>query len=680
MITGITLPLHEPILIFTVIIVIVFLVPLLLKRMNIPDIIGLIVAGVIIGPKGFNILSGDIALSIFGTIGLLYLMFLAGLEIDLNDFFRKRREGTLFGVLTFLFPFVPGFIVFYYLLNFRFETSLLVATMLASHTLVSYPLLGRLGIINHRIVTITIAGTIIADTVVLVILGIVSDSVQGDLSFMFWIRTLVCFSLFFVFVLYLLPKATRWIFKYQSNDSSTQYIFVLAAIFVSATFAELLGIEPLIGAFFTGLSLNRYIPRTSPLMNRVVFIGNTLFIPFFLVSIGMLVDAFGLFTNPGQWVVSGTLIVVALGGKWLAAWILQISLKLSISSRNLVFGLSTARAASAIAVMIVGQEFDLVSDSLFNGTVFLILVSSIVSSVVTQKAGQNLILKQGEEQGKKEHKVEKILVSISNPDNIEQLTDFSLLVKDPKSQEPIYPISVVLDGKRATSKIEENRKILNKALQHASSANKNTKLITRIDVNVVDGIARTIKELGITKILVGWNPATTTIDRLFGSFLDRLLRKTNKMVMVCRLENHVALTGNFHVFLPHDIQTEIGFVDMLFTLHNLARHVGRSINYYGSSKVLQDLKDFYGNKKAADFKMTEGELSDFFFKRFSMGNIPPNDLLVFVKTRRYTLSHTRLMDRYPKIINQYFCSNNLVLIYPEQQVFKKELFHLYNMN
>lgn len=679
MIASIALPLNEPILIFTVIITLVFIVPLFLKRINIPDIIGLIIAGVIIGPKGFNLLSGDIALSIFGTIGLLYLMFLAGLEIDLNDFFRRRREGAIYGILTFLFPFVPGFLIFYFLLGYKIETAILVATMLASHTLVSYPILGRLGIINHRIVTITISGTIIADTAVLIILGIVSDSVQGDLSFMFWLRTFFFFSVFFVYVLYLLPRIARLVFKYQAKESSLQYIFVLAAIFVSASIAEFLKIEPLIGAFFTGLSLNRLIPRTSPLMNRVVFIGNTLFIPFFLISIGMMVDTVSLVTNPENWLLMGILVIVGLGGKYLGAWILQIIYRFNKQSRNLVFGLSAARAASAIAIMIVGQEFNLVDDSLLNSTVFLILVSCIVSSVVTQRSGQKILLKNADEYAKRVQKKERIMVPIGNPENIERLIDFSLLVKNSKSREPLYPISIIPDGKKAIREIEQKKKILNKALHHMSSAEKETQLITRIDVNVIDGILRSVKELGITKILIGWNGKTTPIDKLFGTMLDRLLRKTNKLILVCKLENNLPLTGDFRVFLPARVEQETGFVDMVDTIRNIAIHANRKAYFYGNRASVKAIKILTEEDSFA-IGLYENDISDYFFKRLSEDHLPANDMFLFVKARKYTLSYSRLMDRYPKIIERYFCHHNLALIYPEQKVFKKGLFHIYNMN
>lgn len=679
MIANISLPLTEPILIFTVIISIVFLAPLLLKKINIPDIVGLIFAGVIIGPNGLNILSGDIALSIFGTIGLLYLMFLAGLEIDLNDFFIRRKQGTLFGILTFLLPFVPGFLVFYYVLNFSVETSLLVGTMLASHTLVSYPILGRLGIINNKTVTISIAGTIIADTVVLVLLGIISESVQSELNTLFWLRTALSFGVFFFYVLFLLPKAARWIFKYQATDRSLQYIFVLASIFISATIAEFLKIEPLIGAFFAGLSLNRLIPRISPLMNRIVFIGNSLFIPFFLISIGMLVDIQVLFSNRDNWLLIGILSGLALGGKYLAAWLFQYLNKMSPSERNLIFGLSSARAASAIAIMIVGHEFKLVDEALLNSTIFLILITCLVSSVYTQKAGKIISVQRNQSKDIERKIPEKIMVSVSNPENIERLIDLSLMIKGAKSDSPLYPITVVRDSIAAQNQIDEKRKLLQHILEQASSVDKKTELITRIDINVIDGIVRAIKELSITKIVIGWNGKTTTVEKLFGSFLDHLLVKTEKQLLVAKLETSLGLSGDIRVFLPPGINQERGFPDLIFTISNLSRHLGRKVCFYGEKPNIKAVRVLStGTSFLPDTE--EAVLTELFFKEFVSRDFPKKDIIIIVNSRKNSISFSRITTKFPRIIQKYFCFSNLIMVYPDQQIYQSGMYHLYNLN
>ncbi len=679
MILSIVLPLSEPILIFTVIITIVLLAPILLKRLNIPDIIGLIIAGVIIGPNGFNILSPQIGLSIFATIGLLYLMFIAGLEVDLNDFFRRRREGSLFGILTFLIPFIPALIIFYYLLNYKIESAILVSTMLASHTLVSYPILGRFNIINHRIVTITIAGTIIADTSVLIILGVVSNSIQGDLSLLFWGQTILFFALFFFFTLKIIPLIAKWFFAYCSEDNGLQYVFVLAAIFISATVAEALKIEPLIGAFFCGLSLNRLIPRGEVLANRILFVGNALFIPFFLISIGMLVNTNVLINDHGSWLIIGILTLLALGGKYFAAWIMQKVYRFNSISRNLIFGLSSARAASAIAIMIVGAEFNLVDERLLNSTIFLILVTCVVSTLVTQRAGFKISSLNKSNSSEDLTENNKLMVAVGNPDNIEHLIGLSLMINNNGDKEPILPITILPKGKHSAESLNQHQEIIQDKIDEVDEKSISEELVTRIDSNVVSGLVTALREFEADRLIVGWNSKTTPIDRLFGGLLNNLIKRTNKMILVSKLLNNIKEVANLQIFLPENIQSEKGFHDLLSLLNTLRLNLDRRMIIYSNRKTLDSMntaRDIKNN----DVIMIETQLDEDFFKKLSEGPLGPNDLLCFVKARKKTITHSKLIENYPKIINQYFNDHNLIMVFPEQIIIPRGISQLYNMN
>jgi hypothetical protein len=328
--------------------------------------------------------------------------------------------------------------------------------------------------------------------------------------------------------------------------------------------------------------------------------------------------------------------------------------------------------------MIVGQEFGLVSDTLLNSTIFLIMLTAIISSVVTQKSGQKIVLSQKEEPLKANMAYEKIMVPIGNPDNIENLIDFSLLLKNPKSKEPIYPLSIIPDSKKAVKQLEKNKEILYQALERASSADKETELVTRVDVNVVDGIAHTAKELNATKILIGWNGETTNIEKLFGSLLDRLLLKTNKMLVVLKMESQMALSGNIHVFLPKGIEREVGFQDMMNSLSHIAKHANRKLFLYGERSPLKAAKIVLDGNLA--LQAIESVFNEYFFKQFSSIGLYSKDMFIFVKSRKFTVSYGRLMVHYPFIIKKYFCHSNLALIYPEQKVLKKGLYHIYNMN
>ncbi len=680
MLLSLKLPLEDPVYIFTVILFIVLLSPLLLKKINIPDIIGLIIAGIIIGPNGFNLLSGDIGLSIFGTIGLLYLMFLAGLEIDLNDFLKNKKQGAWFGILTFIVPFVFGFFVFAYIMDYSIRSSILIAIMLASHTLVSYPIVGRLGITNHPIVTVIIAGTIIADTLVLVVLGFISDSVKGDLSSIFWIKTIAYFGLFSIYIIKILPSLARWFFKNQESEGGNQYVLILTAIFFSAALAELLKIEPLIGAFFAGLSLNRLIVRTSSLMNRIVFIGNTLFIPFFIISIGMRVDLSVLFNGVEGILILLLLVTLAFSGKYLAAWATRKIFGYTLNEQNLIFGLSTSRAASTIAIIIIGFNFKLVDELILNNTVILIMLTSLVSSIYTQRAGQKIADKQKVDQIDENDEKERILVPVSNPDTIQKLMEFSILIKDTKSSEPIYPITIVQDGKQAAEKNSLNKKIMRKALEKSSATDHKFVPVTRIDLNVVDGMLRAIKELMITKVVIGWHGKSTTLDIIFGTILDKLLAKTEKMVFVSKIVTPSELIGNVHVLLPSDLRREKGYPQLMRTLRNISKHLNKSLYVYGNQEEIDSSEKYFKDNKYKVLLNSDKVLIDnVFFKNLGQ-QIDNNDLVIFVCSRKSAISYQKFHDTIPKAISKHFTENNIILVYPEQQIYKSGLFNIYDFN
>ena len=643
-----------------------------------PDIIGLIIAGIIVGPNGLNLLSGDIGFSIFGTTGLLYLMFLAGLEIDLNDLLRNRRQGAMFGLFSFIFPFILGFVVFRYFMNYDIRGALLIAIMLSSHTLVSYPIIGRLGITNHPIVTIIIAGTIIADTIVLIILGLISDSVGGDLSVVFWIRTIAFFGLFSVYIVKILPAVARWVFKYQESEGSIQYIFILVAIFCSAALAELLKIEPLIGAFFAGLSLNRLIVRTSSLMNRIVFIGNTLFIPFFLISIGMRVDLSVLFQGKEALALLVILLILAFAGKYLAAWFTRLWFKHTHSEQNMMFGLSVSRAASTIAIIIVGNRFNLVDDVILNITVLLILVTSLVSSVLTQRSGEKIAASYIEKSNDDYEEPERILIPVSNPQTIQKLLEFGIMVKDPFSKEPIYPITVVPDGKIAAEKNALNRKMMEKAIEKSSSTDHKFDLVTRIDLNVVDGMIRAIKELSVTKIIIGWHGKTTPLELIFGTILDKLLEKTDKMIMVTKMLTPSELLTKVHVICPDNIDKEKGYYGLLKTLKSISYHINSTLTLYGKETLLLKIESSFKEKKYKTRIKLEATNDSQHSIEVLNKHVTSHDIVVFICSRKSTASYNKSFENYPKIINKYFSDNNVLLIYPEQQVYKSGIFNIYD--
>src|SRR5690554_6222307 len=363
------LPLQNPVLIFSLILAIILLAPILLQRIRIPGIIGLIVSGIIIGPAGLNILEKSLFVDVFSTIGLLYIMFIAGLELDLNEFKATRNKSILFGFLTFTIPLGVGFPVCHYLLGYDFNASFLTASMFATHTLVTYPIVSKLGVSKNQAVAVTVGGTILTDTAVLIILAVIMGAHDGGLTREFWIRLVISLTIFSAIMFLVIPRIAKWFFRKLESEKHSHYIFVLSIVFFAAFLAEIAGVEPIIGAFVAGLALNKLIPHSSALMNRIEFIGNSLFIPFFLISVGMLVDVSVILSGPWAIIIAITLTTVAIAGKWIAAYLTQLSFKYSKSQRNLIFGLSSASAAATLAVILVGYKAGILDEHILNGTI-----------------------------------------------------------------------------------------------------------------------------------------------------------------------------------------------------------------------------------------------------------------------------------------------------------------------
>ncbi len=316
------LPFHEPLLIFTVLIGIILLSPFLFRLLKIPDVASFIIMGVVVGPYGLNVLSRDSSIELLGTVGLLYIMFMAGLELDPNKLKTSRKSSVIFGLATFILPFLLGFLVTTRLLHLESHAALLVSIMFSTHTLVAYPIVRKLGVNQDVSVLTAIGGTILTDTLVLIILSIVTLDFQGDSVGFEVLKLLVYFSIYTVLIFYSFPKIASWFFKHIKRDRPVHFLFLLFMVCVSSYLAELIGVESIIGAFLAGLALNKSIPRNSYLMNHVDFVGNVLFIPVFLIGIGMLINARILVSGGALWFVSAVLIVTAFAGKWMAGFLL----------------------------------------------------------------------------------------------------------------------------------------------------------------------------------------------------------------------------------------------------------------------------------------------------------------------------------------------------------------------
>lgn len=660
-----TLPLSDPVLVFSLVLFIILLAPIVLRKLNIPGIIGLIVAGVIIGPHGFNFLKKSDAIDLFGTVGLLYIMFLAGLELEMNELRKNRNRSLAFGALTFFVPILLGIPVCYYFLGFSLTTSILIASMFATHTLVAYPIASRLGIIKSEAVAIAVGGTIITDTAVLLILTLITGSVNGELNAEFWIRLVISISIFIAIVFLLFPPMASWFFKNLEAEKTSQYIFVLAMVFLSAFLSQLAGVEPIIGAFMAGLALNRLIPHTSPLMNRIEFVGNALFIPFFLISVGMLVDLRVLLKGPEALIVAGTLTTVALGGKWLAAFFTQKIFGYTRNQRDVIFGLSSAHAAATLAVILVGFKIGLVNENVLNGTIILILITCLVASFVTESAGRRLAITESSKKIHASERPERILVPISNPATIEMLIDLSVMLKEHTSKQPIAALAVIPDDDEAQERVVSSKKMLEKAVIHAAATDTKVQSLTRVDLNVASGISSTIKELMITEVVLGWSDKTKPIGKIFGTTLDNLLGNTSQMILVCRIQQPLNVFKRLVIAIPVNAGFEHGFDLWIKKMLQLASQTGSAIVLYCTQQTADAFFEVQKHLKSP-VPVTHHEF-DFLYKFLTLSKeLRPNDLLVVVSARKGTVSHNNELDEVPGKIARYFQKHSFIIIYPER--------------
>jgi len=671
---DLTLPLSNPVLIFFIILLIIFLSPLILDRIKIPHLLGLIIAGAVVGPHGFNLILRDSGIILSGTVGLLYIMFLAGIEIDISEFKKNSGKSLVFGMYTFTIPLVLGTLSGLYILNFSLPTSILLASMFASHTLIAYPIVSKLGVNKNKAVNVTIGGTMITDTLALLVLAFIVGTQTGDAGPEFWTRIVISVIVFGLLVLFGFPIVGRWFFK-RIQDNVSQYIFVLVMVFLGAILAEIAGIESIIGAFLAGLALNRLIPRTSPLMNRIEFVGNAIFIPFFLIGVGMLVDFRVLFLDWETIKVALVMVVVATGAKFIAAWLTQKTFKFSLDERRLIFGLSNAQAAATLAAVLVGYNviigenpdgtpIRLLNDSILNGTIVMILVTCTIATFVAQKGAQNIALK--EDSGVDNADIEndeKILLPVNSLESIEEAINLGIIIKSKSNKNGMYVLSIVdntSDGREAESRA---KKILDKAVQIAAGSDVHLRKLLRYDVNVENGISNVVREQNITDIIVGIKRDTDIAEHFFGSFTENILSKCNTTTLIYRKAQPIGTIKRHIVIVPENAEHEIGFPFWLIKVWNIARNTGGKIVFYSHEQTKTFIKNIY-HKHPIDAEFNS--FSDWDDFLVLSRDIKVDDNIIIVLSRKNKPSYQDNMMNVPKYLSKYFKDNSYVLVYPMQ--------------
>ena len=656
----------QPVQIFLIVLAIILFAPLLLNKLKIPHIIGMIAAGVVIGPYGFNVLDNDSSFAIFGQVGLLYLMFLAGLEIDMYHLRLNLKRGLLFGVLTLLIPHAFGILTSVYLLRLDWTTSMLLGAMYASHTLLSYPVAARFGITKAPAVLIAIVGTIIAVIgALLVLAATVSIRLEGYFNVSAIALLAARLAVWAVVLLYAFPRLTRYFFK-KFNDKVTQYVFVLVLVFFAACSAQLIGLEPVLGAFFAGLLLNRYVPVGSALMTSIEFVGNALFIPYFLISVGMMINL-RVFGDTATLGVAAVMLSVALVSKWLPAYLAQRAYGFDSYSRNVMFGLTAAHTAVALAVVSVGYRLEMFDERILNSTIAVILVTCGIAPLITSGAAAKLKVKMVEAEGNEEAtrhiRVNNTLIGVANPVTAAALVDMAVLMRNDRGRHKFYALHVRNDNNAAAKAISRNS--LETARKTAAGADIVVDTLDRYDLNTVTGVLNAIEERDITEVILGMHRRMTVIDSFFGNKVEQLLRSTNKMLMIVRCFIPVNTITRVVVWVPAGAQYETGFSRWVRALSRLTRQIGCRIIFCCRAEIQPLIRgviytENYGIR--CEFRTTAA-WDDFIV----MSNrVLDDDLFVVIGARPQSVSYQPEMAELPGFLQRYFSRNNLMMLYPEQ--------------
>ena len=677
MILDIAIPAVHPLvsspgLIFLIVLAIILLVPMLLNRIKIPHVIGMIIAGMVVGPYGFNVLARDMSFEVFGQVGLLYLMFLAGVEIDMYHLKRNLKRGIVFGLFTFFVPLLLGAVSAAIFLKFNAITAVLMGSMFAAHTLLAYPIVSRFGLTTNRAVVIAVAGTIFTVLGSLMVLaGTVSVARYGELGIGELARLLGGLVAYCLGVVYVYPRVTRWYFKHY-NDTIAQFVYILAMVFLSAETAAWIGLEGVFGAFFAGIVLNRFIPARSALMGRIEFVGNALFIPYFLIGVGMLINVRALVAGWDSLYMAAVMSATAMAGKWLAAFLTQRVFKMLPVERSMMYQLSNAHTAVALAVVTIGLKIGIFPEPVLDGTVVMILVTCTVSSLGTARAAQRLkeltmsdTAIVDDEENRKKLAAVNTLIPVVNPLSATELVSLALMMHDvrPGGHNHFFALHVRNDNSASSRAVGQNS--LDIAEQAAASVDVPLKTIERYDLNFVTGVLNTMEERDINEVVIGLHRRTAVIDSFFGEKLTQLLKATYRMLVISRCYIPVNTMRRLVVVVPDKAQYETGFVRWVKCIGNLGRQLGCKAVFFTSAGTRPYIEAVI-KKWGYAFRREYREMEQWDDIVLLANKIIDDDLFVVVTARTASMSYDPGMASLPEFLRKYFADNNLIVIYPEQ--------------
>lgn len=665
-------PITDPTLIFFVVMLIILFAPIVMGKLRIPHIIGMVLAGVAVGRYGLNILVRDDSFELFGKVGLYYIMFLASLEMNIEGVRRNKGRFGVFGLLTFAVPFIMTYVACITVLHYSVLASLLLGCIMASNTLIAYPIVGRYGLQRKPSVTLPVGSSMISLLMALVSLAAIVAAYGGNTGVMFWLWFVGKFVGYCVLMAVLIPRLARWFLR-RYSDAVMQFIFVMSMLFMSAALSEAVGLEGIFGAFVAGLILNRFIPHVSPLMNRIEFIGNALFIPYFLIGVGMLINLRLLFAGGG--IVGVVIMIVVFGtvGKAVAAYLAGWLFRLPVSSGNMMFGLTSAHAAGAIAMLMVGMKMEvepgvpLVTDDMLNGVVIMILFTCIISTIMTERAAQQITLRDKEmpEDTTANESEEKVLIPMRYPEYAQRLVNLAMMMRSPKNTTQMVGLNVVYDDDDMPRKQEQGQRLLERMTQYAAAADIHMQTQVRVAANIANGIRHAYKEFRATEILIGMHMHPEVSQKFWGEFHQSLFNGLNSQIIMARLTQPLATIRRIQVAVPSRAQFEPGFYRWLERLCRLGCNLECHTEFFGREDVLPLIEN-YVLSRHHDMRVSYTRMAHWAEMPSLAASISADNLFVVVTARKGTVSYKNALEFLPDEITRHFSGSNIMIIFPDQ--------------
>lgn len=664
-------PITNPSLIFFLVLVIILLAPIIMGKLRIPHIIGMVLAGVAIGQYGFNILVRDDSFELFGRVGLYYIMFLAALEMDVEGVKKNKGRLSLFGLLTFAAPFTLTFIMSEWLLGYPTIASLLLGCLMASNTLIAYPIVSRYGQQRKPSVALSVGASMLSLLVALVVLAALVASHNGQTGVLFWLWFVAKFVIYCGGLAILIPKLTRWFLR-RYSDAVMQFIFVMAMLFMSAVLSESIGLEGIFGAFLSGLILNRYIPHVSPLMNRIEFIGNALFIPYFLIGVGMLINVRLAFSDTGVLWVALAITLFGTAGKAIAAYLSALLFRLPLNtSGNMMFGLTSAHAAGAIAIIMVGMRLTtpdgsvLVTGEMLNGVVLMILLTCLISTVVTEQAAQQITLRDKEIPQEDTQDDEKMLIPMKYPEYAVRLVNLAIMMRNPKLGRDLVGLSVVYDDVDMRLNQERGQRLLEKVQQYAAAADVKMQTQVRVAANIANGIKHAFKEFRASEIIIGMHMHQEVSANFWGEFHQSLFNGLNRQIIMARLKQPLSTIRRIEVAVPSRAQFEPGFYRWLERVARLSVNLECRTIFHGRTDTLALINQYVRNRHP-EMRVEFMQMDHWNEMPRLAATIAEDHLFIVIAARKGTVSYKNALEHLPEEIQQFFSGKNIIIIFPDQ--------------